>query len=123
MPVKAGSLYAVTFRINHRRRGILDRPLSRTMTDVKGCEPTPPPSLKILLNLRTQPVAQIGARHGEGDVGAKKSGLRAAIVPFADEFHPVKALRFGKPDHGVGELDLAAGAALLFLQDLENFRL
>jgi len=30
MPAKAGIQYAVTFQINHRRRGVLDHPPSRT---------------------------------------------------------------------------------------------
>jgi hypothetical protein len=33
MPAKAGIQYAVLFRVNHKRRGILDHPLSRMMTD------------------------------------------------------------------------------------------
>src|ERR1700716_4560568 len=79
--------------------------------------------LQILLHLRAQAVAQIGARHGEGDVGAEEAGLGAAIVPFALELDTVEALGLGKLDHGIGELDLAAGAALLGLQDLENLGL
>ena len=34
-------------------------------------------------------------------------------MPLALELDAVEALGLGKPDHGVGELDLAAGAALL----------
>src|SRR5258705_12154622 len=79
--------------------------------------------LQILLHLRAQALAEIGVRHAEGDVGAQEAGLGAAIVPFAFEFDAIEALCFRKPYHRVGELDLAAGAALLRLQDLENFRL
>jgi len=58
-----------------------------------------------------------------GDVGAQKTCLRAAIVPLALELHAVEFLLFRKSNHRVGELDLAAGAALLGFQDLEDFRL
>ena len=79
--------------------------------------------LQILLHLRAQAVAQIGARHAVGDIGAQEAGLRAAIVPLAFELDAVEFLRLRQPDHGVGELDLAAGAALLGLENLEDFRL
>src|SRR5258706_10966180 len=86
--------------------------------------PAPSPSLlQILLHLFAQTVTQIGTRHGERDVGAKKTRLRAAIMPLALELDAVEALRFRKADHRIGKLDLAAGAALLRLQDLEDFRL
>ena len=62
-----------------------------------------------------RPSREIGARHAEGDVGAEETRFRAAIMPLALEFDAVEALRFRKPDHGVGELDFAAGAALLGL--------
>src|SRR3977135_694999 len=79
--------------------------------------------LQILLHHRAQVLAQIGARHAKGDIGAEEAGLGAAIVPLALEFDAIEALRFGKPDHRVGELDLAAGAVLKRVQDVENFRL
>src|SRR5262245_60477917 len=82
-----------------------------------------PSLLQILLHLCAQAVAQIGAGHAEGDVGAEEAGLRAAVVALAFELDAVEFLRLRKPDHGVGELDLAAGAALLCLQDLEDLRL
>src|ERR1700730_15211144 len=79
--------------------------------------------LQIFLHLRAQVVAQIGAGHAERDVGAQEARLRAAIVPLALELDAVEFLRFGELDHAIGELDLAAGAALLRLQDLEDLRL
>src|SRR4051794_14525030 len=79
--------------------------------------------LQILLHLRAQTVAQIGARHAVGDVGAQEAGLGAAIVPLALELDAIEFLRLRQSDHGVGELDLAAGAALLGLENLEDFRL
>src|SRR5260370_36190541 len=86
--------------------------------------PAPSTSLlQILLHLGAQAVAQVIARHGEGDVGAEETGFRAAIMPLALELDAVEALRFRKPDHRIGELDLAAGAALLPFQDLEYFGL
>ena len=44
-------------------------------------------------------------------------------MPLAFELDAVEGLGPGQADHGVGELDLAAGAALLGFQDLEDFRL
>src|SRR5450756_2682002 len=77
---------------------------------------------QILLHLLAQPVAQIGARHAERDIGAQEACFRAAIVALAFELDAVEGLGPGQTDHGVGELDLAAGAALLRFQDLEDFR-
>src|SRR4030088_608276 len=57
-PRKAGIQYAVTFQINHRRRGVLDHPPSRT--DVVESAPSIS-LLQILLHLCAQTVAQIGA--------------------------------------------------------------
>src|SRR6266404_5256604 len=95
-----------------------------TLLAMTAKTPTPSPLfLQIFLHLRAQAVAQVGARHAEGDVGAQEARLRAAIVPLAFEFDAVKTLRFGKADHRVGELDLAAGAALLGLENLEDLRL
>jgi hypothetical protein len=71
MPAKAGIQYAGLPRINHQRRGVLDHPPSRMMTGVAGF--TPQLSLQILLHIGAQAVAQIGARHAEGDVGAQKA--------------------------------------------------
>src|SRR4029079_16280671 len=78
---------------------------------------------QILLHLRDQPVAQFGPLQAVGDVGAEEAGLGAAIMALALELDAVEFLRLGEADHGVGELDLAAGAALLGLQDLEDLRL
>src|SRR5687767_10042263 len=58
-----------------------------------------------------------------GDVGGQETHLRSAIEAAALEFQAVERLLLGKADHGVGDLDFAAGSALLGLQDLENFRL
>src|SRR5262252_8576297 len=79
--------------------------------------------LQILLHLGAQAVAQLGTRHAVGNIGAQESRLRAAIMPLAGEIDAVEFLRFRQPDHGVGELDLAAGTALLPLEDLEDFQL
>src|SRR5579883_217711 len=85
--------------------------------------PLPPSLPKILLHLRAQAIAQFLARHAEGDVGTQKSGLRAAVMPLALKLQPVEFLGLGKPDHRIRKLDLAASAALLRFQDLENLRL
>ena len=49
-----------------------------------------PSLLQILLHLGAQAVAQIGARHAEGDVGAQEARLGAAIMPLALEFDAVE---------------------------------
>src|ERR1700684_1675117 len=90
---------------------------------VKAAQSAGPSLLEIFLHLREQALAQIRARHAEGDIGAEKAGLGAAIVPLALEFDTEEALRPGQPDHGIGKLDLTAGAALLGFQDPEDFRL
>ena len=72
MPAKAGIQYAALVRINHKRHGILDHPLSRMMTAEMERLIAPLP-LQILLHLRAQAVAQIGARHAKGDVGAQEA--------------------------------------------------
>src|SRR5205814_3259142 len=75
------------------------------------------------LHFFAQPIAQVLARHAECDVGAQETRLRAAIVPLALELDAIETLAFGEPDHGVGQLDFAAGTALVPLQDLKDFRL
>src|ERR1700760_3244514 len=63
---------------------------------------------QILLHLRAQAVAQVGAGHAEGDIGAQEAGLGAAIMPLTLELDAVEALALGKSDHRVGELAFAA---------------
>src|SRR5260221_5854739 len=79
--------------------------------------------LQIFLHLGAQTVAQIGACHAVGDVGAQEARLRTAIVPLALELHAIEALRPGEDAHRVGELDLVARAALLRLENLEDLPL
>src|ERR1700745_4014829 len=69
--------------------------------------------LQILLHLLAQAVAQVGACHGVGDIGAQEAGLGAAIVPLALDLDAIERLRGAQADHGVGELDLAARTAWL----------
>src|SRR5882724_8548562 len=122
MPANPGIQYAAPPVIYHWRSGILDHPLSRMMTNEVGRAPSSS-LLQILPHHRAQVLTQIGARHAEGDIGAEETGLGAAIVPLALEFDAIEALGFLKPDHRIGELDLAAGAVLQRFQDLENLRL
>src|SRR5205085_1599666 len=49
-----------------------------------------PSLLQILLHLRAQGLAQIGARHAVGDVGAQEAGLRSTIMTLALEFHAIE---------------------------------
>src|SRR5215831_15198561 len=58
-----------------------------------------------------------------GDVGSEKAHLRSAIEAPAVELQAVERLRPGELDHGVGELNLAAGAAFLGGEDIEDLRL
>ena len=63
----------------------------------------------------------VGAGEGKGDIGGEKPGLGAAIEGAAVETDTAKALRARQPDHGVGDLDFAAGAARLVLQNSERW--
>ena len=65
----------------------------------------------------------VGARQRVGDVGGEEADLGAAVEALAFEFQAVERLLLGKLDHRVGELDFAAGAALLRRQDVEDLRL
>src|SRR5216684_3707029 len=58
-----------------------------------------------------------------GDVGGEKADLGAAVEAAPLELQSVERLRLGELDHRVGELDLAAGAALLSGKDIEDFGL
>ena len=42
-------------------------------------------------------------------------------MALALELDAIEALRFGKPDHGVGELDLAASAVFLGFEKIRKF--
>src|SRR5258707_13849276 len=55
-----------------------------------------------------------------GDVGRKKAHLRAAIEAPAVEFQAVERLGLGELDHRVGELNLAAAAAILGGKNVED---
>src|SRR5581483_2788120 len=87
----------------------------------EAVRPASPP--QILPHLLAQALAQVRSRHGIGDVGAQEARLRAAIVALAGEFNAVELLRRAEADHGVGELDLAAGAARLGGEDVEDLGL
>src|SRR5690242_3334396 len=45
-----------------------------------------------------------------GDVRGEEADLRPAVVALARELQAIEGLGFGERDHGVGELDFAAGA-------------
>src|SRR5690349_11729709 len=65
----------------------------------------------------------VAACEGVGNVGGEKADLGAAVEAAAFEFQAVEILFLRQRDHGVGELDLAAGAGLLRRQKIEDFRL
>src|ERR1700737_4180457 len=75
------------------------------------------------LELRAHRRRDVGARERIGDVGGEETSLRAAVEASACELQSVERLRPGELDHGVGELDLAAGAALPGGQKVEDFGL
>src|SRR5215475_4674531 len=66
---------------------------------------------------------EIGARERVGEVGGEEADLGAAVKALAVELEPVERLRLGEFDHGVGELDLAAGAAALLGENAKDLRL
>src|SRR3954452_19690890 len=79
-----------------------------------------------LLSLAQQPLrllaelgAEVCARQRIGEVGGEKADLGAAVEALAIELQSIERLRLGELDHGVGELDLAAGAAALPGEDAE----
>src|SRR5262245_38178548 len=57
------------------------------------------------------------------NVGRKEADLRSAIEAAPLELQAVERLPLGELDHGVGDLNLSAGAALLSFENLEDFRL
>src|SRR5262249_9152893 len=73
--------------------------------------------------LRAQLVTQPGPRQGIGDVGGEEADLHAGVEDAALEHGAVEFLGPRKGEHGIGELDLAAGAALLGFQKLKNLGL
>src|ERR1043165_8762919 len=88
--------------------------LMRTTASARRQEP---------LQLRAQARRDILALQRVGHIRAKEADLRAAIVSPARVLVAVERRALGMRDHRVGELDLAAGAALLRLQDREEIRL
>src|SRR5260221_4278856 len=76
-----------------------------------------------LLDLGAECRREVGALQRVGDIGGEKADLGAAVETAALELQAVKRLGLGELDHRVGDLDLAAGAALLLLQQREDFRL
>src|SRR5215208_6104561 len=58
-----------------------------------------------------------------GDIGHEKTDLVAAVVSGAAKFQPIEGLLVHELDHGVGNLDLAAGTFALLLDLCKNFRL
>src|SRR5260370_37338438 len=62
------------------------------------------------------------ARERIGDVRRQESDLGAAVERAALELEPVERQGPGQADHGVGDLDVAAGAVLLGRQQGENLR-
>ena len=65
---------------------------------------------------------QIFAGQREGEIGLEKSQLVAAIEPPPLEAQGVEGMMADQAGHGVGQLDLATGAAFLALQFIEDFR-
>src|SRR5215468_1112276 len=79
--------------------------------------------LEQLLELGAECRRDVLTRQPVSHVCGKEPRLRAAVETAARKLQAVKGLLLHQADQGVGELDLIAGAALLRLQDLEDFRL
>src|SRR4051794_12945523 len=75
------------------------------------------------LELHAQRGSEVVAGERVGGIGGEEAYLGAAVETLAVEFEAVERLRLGELDHGVRELYLATGAALLRRQDVENLRL
>src|SRR5215468_348843 len=75
------------------------------------------------LDLGTQRRGDVVALKRVSDIGGEKTDLAAAIEAAAFEFEPVERLLAGEPDHRIGDLDFAAGAAGLVGQNVEDLRL
>src|SRR5438132_8010302 len=67
--------------------------------------------------------AHILARERISDVRGQETDLRAAVERPALELEAVERQFQRQADHRVGDLDLAAGAAVLRLQNVKNLRL
>src|ERR1700733_8527428 len=76
-----------------------------------------------LFDLGAEAGGDVLARQRVGDVGGEEADLGAAVETAALEFQAVEILRARERDHRVGQLNLAAGAAVLFRQQIENLRL
>src|SRR5215211_2577792 len=76
-----------------------------------------------LLELGAERRCDIGARQRVGDVGGEKADLRAAVEDAAVEAIAEERLGLGQLQHGVGHLNLAAGAGGLALEERENLGL
>src|SRR5512144_1642312 len=72
-----------------------------------------------LLQLGGEGLAEVGALKRVRHVGQQEAELRAAVEAPALIAERIKGLRLDQPDHGVGDLDLAAGAGLLGGEDVE----
>src|SRR5262245_3992757 len=69
------------------------------------------PALQQPLRLLAEFRRNVGPRQRVGDVGGEEADLGAAVVARPLELEAVEGLPLGERDHGVGELNLAAGAA------------
>src|SRR5579862_7960137 len=76
-----------------------------------------------LLDLGAEAGRNVRPRQRIGHIGGEEADLRAAVETAAFEFQAVERLRPRQLDHGVGELDFAAGAALLGAEQIEDLRL
>ena len=76
---------------------------------------------KQLVELGAKAGRDVRARQRVGHIGGEKADLRAAVEAAAVELQAVERLRARELDHRVGELDFAAGAALLFRQRWREF--
>src|SRR6185437_3037587 len=72
------------------------------------------------LDLGLEGIGQIWASECISHIGGEKSDFGAAIERLALIFQGVEGLAFEQRNHGVGDLDLAAGAFFLGRQEIED---
>src|ERR1700722_11784987 len=74
-------------------------------------------------NFSAEARRDVASRERIGHVGGEETDLRTAIEAASVELQAVERLRLRQLDHGIGQLDFAAGAAFLTRQNVEDFRL
>src|SRR5258705_2496558 len=99
------------------------RTIRATASEYARAAPARSPFSQQPLRLLAELGPEVWPRERVGEVGGQEADLGAAVEAPAFELHAVERLLAREPAHGVGELDLTAGAALLLLQYVEDLGL